>query len=170
MCSFTSVFEAYSHITSGVTHQGGADFCSGPDEFLNWRPCSANLTPVLSSPPLNTMLSQNVQLSWPFFLPMTHANDFWAPVGVSQQTITADCSKYHILFSEITTEASLVWVKVGKISFNKGGKFSQLWHKLDTVLWCEIQIGGLDNITIYLNDNLSQYATLNHNTSTMQIY
>lgn len=95
------------------------------------------------------MLSLNVQLSWPFFLPMTHANDFWAPVGVSQQTITADSSKYHILLSKMTTEASLVWVKVGKISFNMGKLFSQLWHKLDTVLWCELQVGGLDKRKYY---------------------
>lgn len=36
------------------------------------------------------------------FVPVTHFPPNWAPVEVSQQTITNGCSKYHILSTEAT--------------------------------------------------------------------
>lgn len=53
------------------------------------------------------------------FPSMTHADDFWAPVVVSQQTIATDSCKYHILSTDGSLGFEYRW---GEISFNNGYK------------------------------------------------
>lgn len=89
---------------------------------------------LLSSPLLNAMLQLNVQSSWPFSADDSWAS-FWAPVVVSQQTITTDRSKSRILSTETPDTPLGFGGRWGRWASVQEGAFSQpccvvVWMKL----------------------------------------
>lgn len=126
---FTFLFEAHGFITiaiTGVTHHVELD------DFSYRSSWSANLSSTLLSSallpspmPCCSLTSSQADLSfliYLFFLPVTHADDSWAPVVMSQQTIPTDPAPVSLVLESKTVKKKKRKKIRQTISFGRTGQ------------------------------------------------